>query len=138
MGFLKHFIIPFFAVLHFVSFFACFDLNRWGSIMNLPVESTADYNSTRQLHMLGVLRSFHLFSFLLCVLGVVWEHSHFRGVLALLFTIFYGNVMLDAYIVGITNFYVPGIFALVAMIGGLIHMNEPGIFTKDKHKNKST
>lgn len=106
--------------------------------MGLPVESSEDYNSTRQMHMLGVLRSFHLSFFLLCVLGVVWEHSHFRGLLALLFTVFYGNVTLDAYILGIAYYFVPGILALVAMIGGLIHMNEPGIFTKDKNKDKTT
>lgn len=137
MGLLKHAILPLFAALHVFSVYACMDLGRWADMIGYPVEGEADRQSIRQLHMLGALRGFNVAFAILCIVGVVSESAHFRGLVVMAEGCLFGVVAWDAYQLGIEGWFVPATQAAVAVVGMAIHATESGIF-KDKTKDNKT
>lgn len=140
MGLLKHILLPLFGAIHVLSVYACLDLNRWGSMVGFPVTDDADFGSTRQLHMLGVLRGFNAAMAILCFLSIFGHDSsaQARGMVILSELLFYTFVTLDAYQLGMEGYAIPGAHALAALLGVVVHAMEPGLFTKDKTKSKES
>lgn len=139
MGLLKHVVFPLFAVLHAFSIQSCMTLDGWANMVGLEVESDDDRQSVRQLHMLGVLRGFNIAVWMLCGMGMFTESAHFRGVVSVALVALHGVVAVDAYQLGIAQWYVPAALTAVALAGVVVHSMEPGIFTKDKkQKDDST
>jgi hypothetical protein len=140
MGLLKHALLPFFGVLHLYLAYSCLDLKRWGEELVGLSQSTseADMESTRQLHMLGVMRAFNVAMAVLCFLSIVGQDasSHSRGMMILGELIFFSLASLDAYLLGIESFIIAAAFAGVALLGVSVHAMEPGLFTQDKSKAK--
>jgi len=107
-------------------------LDGWADQVFLEGSVTSeDRESVRQLHMLGCLRALHAAMSLLCVMSVLTESSHFRGVLVLAECIFFGIATMDAYTLGL-QYQFPAAFATIALIGVMVHNREPGVFTTDK------
>mmetsp|Transcript_23746 Transcript_23746/g.34022 ORF Transcript_23746/g.34022 Transcript_23746/m.34022 type:complete len:139 (-) Transcript_23746:275-691(-) len=138
MGLLKHFILPLAALMHGFSVYCCMDLNSWSqAALQMDVESEADVSSKRQLAMLGALRAFNACLFALCSLGVVSESAHFRGVVVFGELIIWAVVLLDAYTLGF-DWTIPVCWFALMAVGTAVHAMEPGVFTKDKAKAKSS
>jgi len=141
MGALKHAIIPFFALMQIVSFFASMRPDRWGSAAGfgkLGHEPTGNEGLDHQqeeltnLHMLGAMRGINLALLIMCGMGITMESSHFRGVLAFALSVMYATTALDAYRLGLSGAMVPTVFSLLALAGAAINSLEPGLLTQDK------
>jgi hypothetical protein len=72
-----------------------------------------------------------------CFVSIFLETAHYRGMATVLELIYFGTEAYDAYSTGFP-YEVKGSFAALALVGLLIHAMEPGLFTKDKTKTKSS
>ena len=145
MGLLKHFVLPLFAVTHFMSVYTVYFSDR----AQLPIQADWPPNSIENIKeltlyenvLLGIVACFHTSFLFGCVVGIVMENSHFRGVFAVMEMIMWGVGGIDVgkffgyeAMASYSSFILCGI----AAIGLVVHMNEPGIFTKDKTTTSST
>jgi hypothetical protein len=133
MGVLKHAVLPFFALCHAGSIYACKDLTTWASMFGMSVEKKEDKEDPNQNHMLGSLRGFHAAMLFLCGMGIFQESAHFRKEIVIAEGFLFSVVTVDAFKLGL-KYVVPGVNALIAATGAAINSMEPGIFTKDKNK----
>lgn len=111
------------------------DLRSWAKSVAMDPETTVsslDETSSRQLHMVGVIRAFHLMGAFLCGMGVFQETAHFRKEIAIGEALFFAFAAFDAMRNGIKKWYIPGTLSLATAAGAVINSMEPGIFTKDK------
>jgi hypothetical protein len=137
MGALKHAILPLMALFHATLMYGCMDLGRWAESVLLEVEQASDCESKRQLHMIGSMRGFNVAFFFLCMAGIVTESAaHFRGIVAFADAFFLAVCASDAVQLGL-HFELPATISAVILVGVLIHSREPGVFTKDKNREKS-
>jgi len=120
--------------MHGASAAACIDLKSWAAFVGLKDSiSESDEKSTRQNHMLGVIRGFNVAMMALCGMAVFKESSHFRAQIVLAEFALFSTVAVDAFRLGGVNAMVPAAQALAALGGFIINSMEPGIFTKDKN-----
>lgn len=136
MGLLKHVVLPILAVGHaFQAYKILTDgKEELPKFYNWP---GADEPMTpRELHMMGMILSISLTLFVNCVAAILMENAHYRGMATLLELIFFGCEAYDAQKTGFPV-SVKEVFAGVALLGLIVHSQEPGIFTKDKTKTKS-
>ena len=138
MGLLKHFLLPAFGLLHLVQVRSCLDLNSWGEMVGHPVTEAVDLESARQLHMLGGLKAFNVAMAVLCFLSTVGHDSsaQARGMMILAECIFYTIDAIDGYQLGIESYTLAAGLAGIALVGVIVHSQEPGLFTQDKTKAK--
>lgn len=137
MGLLKHFILPLFVVFHSVTVYLVFS----GQKELLPTIAqwpNADAPlSPLESHLLGALGGANLALELNCLVGIFYENSHYRGMVASVELIFFAGDWYDAHLTGFPTETLM-IMTILAAAGLLIHVMEPGIFTKDKSKAKSS
>ena len=121
--------------MHAASIAASSDSSSWAGMIGLKEESVSDDDkkSVRQNHMLGALRGFNVAMMMLCGMGAAMESAHFRSQIVLAEAALFAVVAVDAFRLGGLNYVVPGVQALLAAGGYVIHSMEPGIFTKDKN-----
>ena len=138
MGLLKHFVLPFFAVLDLAQFYQMFVaedladmLEMWGRDVNeVPV-------TILELHFAHALGAVFLAFFFNCVAGIFIENSHYRGMVVFSQTLV---LALDGYSYVRLGVTIPAVLYGVVgtgVVGLVVHSMEPGIFTKDKDKTKS-
>lgn len=135
MGILKHIVLPVLALGHA---FQVYKIGMDGKedlpkFYGWPGPSTP--MSPRELHMMGMILSASLTLLVNCVAGIFLENSHYRGMATLLELVFFSAEFYDANQTGFPS-YVKAGFAAVALVGLLVHSQEPGFFTKDKKKDK--
>ena len=136
MGLLKHVVLPIFALVHtWVAVTAIFG-NR-GSLpaaFDWPDADRVGGLSLYENHAFGILGGFHGAFAFGAVNGIFQEHGHYRAVFAIMEMIVWINGAVDAASLGFPC-VVAYIFAGLAAVGLVVHMKEPGIFTKDKNAN---
>ena len=141
MGALKHVILPLYTILHLIGFYQALDAKRFVEFCSMPLDDgDEEIQTTREIHLVGIIMSFQLAMAYLCGISCIHENSHFRGVVIVWEVIFYGLRTYNAYFTLGLPFDVyskPGIAAIIAIIGTVLHSMEPGLFTKDKKKTKS-
>lgn len=134
----KHGILPYFACLHAYVFASIFIVGSRNDFARIIFANTivGDYELTPlENHLLGSSGAFHCAVGFACVIGVIAEHSHFRGIMVLMEFIQWTLNAYDAYQSDFPYTFML-IQAIIAAPGLLIHSLEPGIFTKDKNKEK--
>jgi hypothetical protein len=137
MGLLKHAILPYFACLHAYIFASLFIVGSKMDFARIAYPNAVGAELTpMENHLLGAAGAFHCAVGFGCVIGFIAEHSHFRGVVVLMELILWTLDGYDAYTLDFPYIFML-IQAAIAAVGLLIHSQEPGIFTKDKNKQKS-
>ena len=136
MGLLKHAVLPVLAVGHaFQAYKILIDGKE--EIPKYYGWQGADVPlSPRELHMMGIVLAVSLTLTVNCISAIAFENAHYRGMATLLEFIFFASEAYDAQKTGFP-FTVKLAFALIALIGLIVHSQEPGIFTKDKTKSKA-
>jgi hypothetical protein len=137
MGLLKHFVLPFLAVVHaFQAYKILIDgKDSLPSFYGWPESSTP--LTVREGHLMGIVLSISATLAVNCFASIFLETAHYRGMATLLELIYFGTETYDAYTTGFP-YEVKGSFAAVALMGLIVHAMEPGLFTKDKSKTKSS
>ena len=137
MGLLKHIVLPVLALGHaFQAYKILIDgKEELPKFYGWP--GANDPLTPREQHMMGIVLSISLTLLVNCIAAIVLENSHYRGMAALLEFIFFAGEAYDAQTTGFPVL-VKEIFALVALVGLIVHSQEPGIFTKDKTKSTTT
>lgn len=136
MGLLKHAILPFFAIMHgmstYMSFFA--DRSEMPSAFGWPPNSVETDGAALTLYedyLFGILGCFHASFLVGCLVGVLFEHAHFRAVFAGMEAVMWGLGGINAVGLGFPH-VACWVFAGMAVVGIGVQMKEPGIFTRDK------
>lgn len=138
-GLLKTAILPYFAILHAYTFASIFLFGKidfaklaWPDV----VKEDSDLSSLES-HLLGAFGAFHLAVGFGCALGILSEHSHFRGVMTTMELLLWSLDGYDALLTKTRPITFYAVNAGMAAIGLLVHSQEPGIFTKDHNKEKT-
>lgn len=137
MGLLKHVVLPLLALMH--SWMALTTI--FGDRSSIPIKldwppSSSEELTPYELHALGIIGGFELAFAFGAIMGIVRENSHFRAVFTTMELVLWLYRAIDANSLGFPYVFVYAMSALSA-IGLAVHMNEPGIFTKDKRKKKT-
>lgn len=144
MGLLKHFVLPFFTVVHTFVSFSCYVGDRAagragivkGFDWSVNSVDTPDGGLTMyEQHAFGIIGGAHASLGFAAMMGVVHEHSHFRAVVATMEVIFWTLGGVDAALLGFPC-VAAYIFAGMAAVGLAVHMIEPGLVTRDKDAGK--
>lgn len=136
MGLLKHVVLPILAAGHAFQAYKILTDGKEDLPKFYGWPGADEPMTPRELHMMGIVLSISLTLFVNCVAAIVLENSHYRGMATLLEFIFFGCEAFDAQKTGFP-ITVKEVFAAVALIGLIVHSQEPGIFTKDKTKAKA-
>jgi hypothetical protein len=135
MGLLKHVVLPLFALLHLIGSTFYFAKDRLADIVQDSWPGVKEDRTPIELHLLGAVGASHIVMLVGCLVGILVENSHFRGIFTMMLTLFYALDCYDAYSAGFP--YAPlAILTVVGAVGSVIHAGEPGVFTKDKAKDK--
>lgn len=137
MGILKHAVLPILAVGHAFQAYKILADGKEEIPKFYGWPGAEKTMSPRELHMMGVILSTSLTLFVNCVAGIFLENAHYRGMTTLLELIFFSSELCDAHVTGFPT-KVKAAFAAVALVGLIVHSMEPGVFTKDKSKSKSS
>jgi hypothetical protein len=137
MGLLKHAILPLFVVFHSISVYLVFSGQKelLPSLAQWPNADTP--LSPLESHLIGATGSASLALGINCLVGIFYENSHFRGMAALLELVYFASDWYDAYLTGFPTETLMAM-SIIAAVSLLVHIMEPGIFTKDKNKAKSS
>jgi hypothetical protein len=137
MGLLKHGILPYFACLHAYVFASIFIVGSKMDFARIISANTivGDKLTPLENNLFGAAGAFHCAVGFACVMGVITEHSHFRGIMVFMELIQWTLNTYDAYQSDFPYSFML-VQAVIAAVGLLIHSLEPGIFTKDKSKEK--
>jgi hypothetical protein len=135
MGILKHIVLPILAIGHAFQAYKLLADGKEALPKFYGWPDAAAPMSPRELHMMGVILSASLTLLANCIAGIFFENAHYRGMATTLELIFFGSELYDAHVTGFPTM-VKGGFAAIALLGLLVHSQEPGIFTKDKTKQK--
>lgn len=136
MGILKHVVLPILAIGH--------AFQAWKILIDGKEDLPKFYGwpeaeekmTPRELHLMGMILSISLALCVNCVAGIFLENSHYRGMATLVEFIFFAAEAYDAHSTGFPA-TVKTAFAVVSLIGLVVHSQEPGLFTKDKAKTKA-
>jgi hypothetical protein len=141
MGLLKHLAIPVFCVVHA---YAIYTISISGDIPGgiktfqwPPKEGKNQGLTLWEKHLFGMVAAAHASFFVVCLLGIFREHSHFRGIVAIMEATFWAVGSHNAVGLGFPYELSVGLAGL-AVLGLIVHSLEPGLFTKDKSKSKSS
>ena len=136
MGFLKHFLLPTFALADGFTAFKCLVGDEFLKLVapgfgrDLEKEPPTDMEKFMQRTIGGAKLAFAVN----CVIASVQENSHYRGMVLLVETLF---IAVDTYSAKKAGFKemkrIYGMLGL-SILGLGIHAMEPGLFTKDKRK----
>jgi hypothetical protein len=141
MGLLKHFAIPCFCFLHaYASYTVLLSGDIKGGIKTFqwPPKAGKDQDLTLwEKHLFGIVGAAHASFLVVCLLGIFHEHSHFRGIVAIMEAVFWGIGGYSSVALGFPCELAFGTCGL-AVLGLIVQSREPGIFTKDKGKPKSS
>jgi hypothetical protein len=131
MGLLKHGILPLFGLLHIMMSFVSLTGQMQKTMTDAGV-LTEDYVLTEwEDHLMVVVGGVHMMLLYGCVMGVLFENAHFRGILIVMEGIFFGTIAYSDYGHGYP--YPSSLGATVlAIVGAVVHSMEPGLLTKDK------
>ena len=133
MGILKHAILPWFGMVHSACFYWLFlgdGAARLPTVSSWPGADAFEPTPITD-HLITEMGAFHAALAFGCFIGVVGEHSHFRGVMTAMLLIFWGLDTWSMYRTGL-DYTFTAVHATLAAIGIAIHSQEPGLFTKDK------
>jgi hypothetical protein len=136
MGLLKHVVLPVLAVAHAFQAYKILIEGKQELPKYYGWPGADDPLSPRELHMMGIVLSVSLTLMVNCISAIVFENSHYRGMAAVLEFIFFACEAYDAQTTGFPV-TVKAAYAVIALIGLIVHSQEPGIFTKDKTKSKT-
>ena len=139
MGILKHGVLPFFACFHLValSFYVTGNLELLMTVAFADWPRTQDTLTVIEQHALGAgLMGSSMVLLFAAIVGIVKEDSHFRGIAAVMHLIFFANDAFDNWKIEGLDPTKAGILALIALVGVVVHSQEPGLFTQDKEKSK--
>lgn len=138
MGLLKHGICPLLALVHGALLTVSL-AGQLPEVMKSEQVVPPDHEfSDLELHTLQVIGTgAHGMMFVGHVLGIWQEGAHFRGVLLVMDSIFFGTIFYSDYSFGYT-IASSGPLAVLCVIASLVHAMEPGVFTKDKEKTTKT
>lgn len=130
MGILKHVVLPMMVIVHA---FQAYQIIVHGkdsipSYYGWPDEKPLN---DREVHLMGLILSSSIIIMMNCIIGVVMENAHYRGIATLLEVIYFSIEAYDAYITGYPV-TIKLSFASFCAIALMIHSMEPGIVTKDK------
>jgi hypothetical protein len=137
MGILKHAVLPILAVGHAFQAYKIMADGKEALPKFYGWPGAESPMSPRELHMMGVILSISVTLLVNCVAGIFLENAHYRGMATLLELVFFSCELYDAQVTGFPTM-VKAVFAAVALVGLVVHSMEPGVFTKDKSKNKSS
>jgi len=136
-GLLKTVILPYFACFHAYTFASIFLMGtKYEFAKQYYAQAVGSDLSTLESHFMGACGAFHCAVGFGCTIGVVAEHSHFRGVMTTMELILWSLDGYDAYQTGFPHTLM-AVNTIIAAVGLLIHSQEPGIFTKDHNKDKT-
>ena len=144
MGLLKHVIIPFFLALHvYVAYLLLIRPNGKRDAIELfgwppkPGKKPQDQSFTLwEEHALALLGGVQVMLAMGCLLGILQEKSHFRGILIVLELVYLLIGTYDAHQRNIPT-SIPVACIGLAVLGLIVHALEPGLFTQDnKQKAK--
>ena len=131
MGILKHAVLPLLAIGHAFQAFKLLSDGKEALPKFYGWPDADEPMSPRELHMMGVILSISVTLMVNCIAGIFLENSHYRGMATLLELIFFTLEYYDAVRAGFPS-NIKLLFALIALVGLVVHAMEPGIFTKDK------
>ena len=143
MGILKHAILPFFALLHgYVAYLILWgnDRSKVVELFQWPPPPDSDGShvlSDWESHGLGLVGSLEVILTFACVMGVVREDSHFRGVVCIMEGLAWSIGAWDAHRLGFPVGFAAAMAGL-AWVGLLVHSQEPGLLTKDHREEASS
>ena len=135
MGFLKHFLLPTFALADGYTALKCLNLEFLNLIApgfdrDMEKEPPTEVEKALSRTIGGAKLAFCIN----CIVASVNENSHYRGMTLLVETIY---IAVDTYSAKKANFKdMAGIYTMLglSLFGLGIHAMEPGIFAKDKTK----
>mmetsp|Transcript_28629 Transcript_28629/g.43998 ORF Transcript_28629/g.43998 Transcript_28629/m.43998 type:complete len:138 (-) Transcript_28629:122-535(-) len=136
MGLLKHVVVPIFLCIHLMSAFNALDPPAFVDMIAYGLKE-GETQPERELHLIGIIRGFNIAMAFLLIMGLFQESAHFRTLVIAGDLIIQAVATVDAYNLGNPMWYAPGIIGLVALVGLLSRSMEPGLFTKDKTKDKN-
>lgn len=126
-GLLKTVVLPYFACLHAYAFASIFLMGtKYDFSKTVYPDVTGDDLNALESHLLGATGAFHCAVGFGCVIGVIAEHSHFRGVMTLMELIFWVLDGYDVYKTEVMPFTIHAVNVVIAAIGLLVHSREPG------------
>ena len=133
MGLLKHVIFPLLGLLHLNTVIQTLVLDNRLELSEMWGQ-TQDVTSLTKVenHLAGTIGSVSAALLFGCIMAVLREDSHFRGILLIMHLIFYIIDCYDSYKLDTPGFNILLVINIVLIISLIVHVNEPGIFTKSK------
>mmetsp|Transcript_29359 Transcript_29359/g.44445 ORF Transcript_29359/g.44445 Transcript_29359/m.44445 type:complete len:136 (+) Transcript_29359:639-1046(+) len=133
MGILKHAVLPLFAAVH-AGIVGLYLSENLGWMKNYPDIYGAQ--SQIELHLLSIVAGSSLMMMFGCLIGILQEDSHFRGIIAVMNFGIFANEAYDSWFRDGFDPTLSTILTVIAGFGVIVHSNEPGFFTQDKAKKK--
>ena len=133
MGLLKHITLPALAIVHgwiALSTLAMANRTVVPAAFQWP-ERNIEGLTAYEKHAIGLIGAFHAAFFFAVVVGILYEHGHFRAILGTMELIVWALGGWDASVMD----FAPKphlVLAGLTAIALLVHLKEPGLFTKDK------
>jgi hypothetical protein len=130
MGILKHIVLPLMVIVHgFQAYQIMF--NGKDSIPSFYGWPEQKPLNAREMHFMGLVLSSSITLMLNCMIGILMENAHYRGIATFLEVIYFSSEAYDAYTTGYPV-VIKLSFAAICAVALMIHSMEPGILTKDK------
>lgn len=140
MGLLKHAILPLFSLAHAGAILMALIKGKeeLAKAVQYP-NAEQGLNTWIERHSLGNAVAIHAALLYNDVMAVVYGHSTQRAVAATVELILFSVIAVDGYLEG-EGFDISGLvfMSIIALVGLFINSKEPGIFTKDNNKAKTT
>ena len=91
MGLLKHGVLPLFALFHaaMLSLYFSGRLAEFPTLAKFPGHE--DERTAIEMHLMGAFMGSIMALLFGCVIGIVQENSHFRGILTVMHLLFFAN-----------------------------------------------
>lgn len=130
MGILKHIVLPIMVIVHAFQAYQIL-ANGKDSISTFYGWPDQKPLNGREVHLMGMILSSSIILMMNCIIGIIMENAHYRGIATFLEVLYFSLESYDAYITGYPVI-VKLSFASVCAVALMIHSMEPGILTKDK------
>ena len=138
MGILKHVVLPLFCIWHVGAIVLATTQGKEGlaNAAKFPRGSNADLTQM-ELHFLGSFVGISLALLLNDLSAILTENSHYRAMATAVELVIIATDAFDGLYLSGQGFdtTVPIVLSVLAVVGLVIHSMEPGILTKDRHKN---
>jgi len=141
MGLLKHAILPFFGLTHLFLLSVVLIKGPYFAATELLHITTAYELSKAEALLIGAFAATHATLGVNCWAAVLLENAHYRRMAIVLELVYLVGDCVNFYFTlgDVTEIPPPlGMLAVLAIVGGLVHAMEPGIFTKDKNKKQKS